>query len=102
MEGFEDEISSLTGDETNKVSSVMEGVDEKITATDGGSDESTPEMSCTELEKMSFWGEFEKMLAGTALRSCWIELDEKSVEGEITAGVKRRNNVNSSESYWSS
>ena len=41
---------------------------------------------------MSFGGEFAKMLTGTALGSCWIELDETLVEGEVTAGVKRRNN----------
>jgi hypothetical protein len=70
MEGIDEEITPLTGDETIKVSSVMEGIDEELTATDGGSDEKTSEINCTDLEKLSFGGEFEKMLTGTTLGSC--------------------------------
>ena len=51
-EGADEEISPLTGGETNKASSVTEGADEEIT--DGGRAEKTSEMSCTDLEKMPF------------------------------------------------
>jgi hypothetical protein len=51
-EGADEEISPPTGDETNKASSVMERADEEIT--DGGSAEKTSEMSCNDLEKLSF------------------------------------------------
>jgi hypothetical protein len=49
MMGTDGEILPLTGEETIKVSSVMMGTDEEIMATDGGSDEKTSEMNCTDL-----------------------------------------------------
>jgi hypothetical protein len=70
MEEIDEEITPLTGDETIKVSSVMEGIDEEITPTDGGSDEKTSERNCTDFEKLSIGGELQKMLTGTSLGPC--------------------------------
>jgi hypothetical protein len=82
MEGIDDEISSLTGDETNKVSCVMEGADEEIT--DEGSAEKTSEMSCNDLEKLSFVEE----VGETELVTDWTELEKVLVDGELTEKEK--------------
>ncbi len=79
MEGADEEISPLTGDETNKASSVMEGADEEITGPDGGSDESAPEMSCTDSEKMSLTGE----IAETGSETDWTELEKVLIVEEL-------------------
>jgi hypothetical protein len=89
MEGIDDEISPLTGDETNKVFSVMEGADEEITATDGGSAEKTSETSCTDLEKMSFAEE----IGETELETDWTGLEKILIGGEPTEmSFKEENN----------
>ena len=86
-----DEITPLTGDEKNKASSVMEGADEEITATDGGSAEKTSETSCTDLEKMSFAEE----IGETELETDWTGLEKLLIGGEPTEmSFKEENNDN--------
>jgi hypothetical protein len=58
---------AVTDEGITEVASVMDGATEEIIPTDGGSDEKTSEMNCTDLERMSIGGEFEKMFAGTTL-----------------------------------
>jgi hypothetical protein len=70
MMGADEKILPLTGEETIGGPSATMGADEKILATDGGSAEKTSEMSCTDLERLSFGGECEKMLIETTLGSC--------------------------------
>ncbi len=53
-----------------EVVSVMHGATEEVIPTDGGSDEKTSEMNCTDLERMLIGGVLEKMLAGTTRWGC--------------------------------
>ena len=82
MEGADEEISTLSGDETNKASSVMEGADEE--RTDGGSAEKTSVTSCNDLEKLSFVEE----VGETELVTDWTELEKVLVGGELTEKEK--------------
>jgi hypothetical protein len=75
---------AVTDEGITEVMSVMDGVTEEVIPIDGGSDEKTSEMNCTDLERMSIGGVLEKMLAGGNVRT---EVEKVGEETGTTLGL---------------